>query len=82
MGLFGKKKEPDMKCWNCDKLISHKQVKLTPRKMGMPGETSLGTELLTNQMRELAKSMSNSWLTIIQSCLDEQTEQPLNVDNS
>ncbi len=59
MGLFGKKKEPDMKCWNCDKLISHKQVKLTPRKMGMPGETSLGTELLTNQMRELAKSMGN-----------------------
>ncbi len=30
MGLF-KKKEPDMKCWNCKKLISHKKVKWKPR---------------------------------------------------
>jgi Zn finger protein HypA/HybF involved in hydrogenase expression len=30
MGLFSKK-EPDMKCWNCDKLISHTKVKWKPR---------------------------------------------------
>jgi len=30
MGLF-KKKEPDMKCWNCDKFISHKKVKWKKR---------------------------------------------------
>lgn len=36
MGLFSRKKEPreqkgDMICWNCDKFISHKQVKWKPR---------------------------------------------------
>lgn len=29
MKLF--KKEPDMKCWNCENLISHKKVKWNPR---------------------------------------------------
>ena len=26
-------KEPDMKCWNCDQLISHKQTNSEPRKL-------------------------------------------------
>ena len=32
MGLF--KKKPDMQCWNCTKLISHKKVKWRVRKIG------------------------------------------------
>ena len=53
MGLF--KKEPDMLCWNCDKLISHKKIKWHLRKVGAPD----GNAIVTEQLREIEKSLGN-----------------------
>jgi Zn finger protein HypA/HybF involved in hydrogenase expression len=60
MGLFTRKQESkeqreDMKCWNCDKLISHKKVKWNPRKVGAPD----GNVAITEQLQEFKKSIGN-----------------------
>ena len=56
-------KEPDMKCWNCDNLISHKKIKWKPRQVGIKGSTPLATALLTQSMRDLQKAMGNKEAT-------------------
>ena len=57
MGLF-KKKEPDMKCRNCDQLISHKKVKWKKRMVDYNklGHTKEQKEATENLMKELTKS--------------------------
>ncbi len=57
MKLF--KKEPDMKCWNCDKLISHKQAKLEPRKMPDPAKLVSGNEEAEKIIQEIKDIVPN-----------------------
>lgn len=57
MKLFNK--ENDMQCWNCQELFSHEKVNWKPRKVGLKGDTPLGSAILTNLMREFEKNMGN-----------------------
>ena len=54
MELFGKN-EPDMKCWNCDKLISHKKVKWKPRTFT---NESLITGEKQDELRETVEQLA------------------------
>jgi len=45
MKLF--RKEPDVVCWNCAKIFSHKKIKWNPRKMATPTDGGITVKLDT-----------------------------------
>lgn len=56
-------KEPDMQCWSCNQLISHKKVKWKPRKLPI--------DYLMNEMKERGVSITPE----IMKSLEKQIEK-------
>ncbi|HSB50041.1 MAG TPA: hypothetical protein VLC72_01745 [Nitrosopumilaceae archaeon] len=58
MKLF-QKERPDMKCWNCQKLINHKDANWQRRKVGWQASTASATTVLTKLARDAEKAVGN-----------------------
>ena len=84
MELFGKN-EPDMKCWNCDKLISHKKVKWKPRTFTneslITGEKQDELRKTVEQLAELTNELDKKSKIALEKgiIVNKQLQKPLEV---